>query len=484
DLLAVDMKEILQQRMFEDNSYKAHDDHKNLFEALQNSLERNYSNQLLADLDKAHKKKRKKHDLPRTPFGGAPSSSKTAASTPQSMAWTTSDTRYESAGFAATQETSPTDYLMNDVSIPDEQVHLSDDKDTENDHLPKADMRKDWWKPLPEEERPATPKPAWTIPSSNTGDMTTFMNWYCQKVNKTVLTQADFEGHAYEVVKVFYPNIIHLQFQMEECHKMLIDHINWVNPKGDQVRIDVLMNEVKKHMRILSVVKIKAFSRYGYDYLSKIVLRRADFQEHKIAEKDFKNMYLSDFEYLDLLLLQDLQLDSEKHDYTITESPRAVVFSVNNNERKIMRFNEMYNFSDVTLTRILEALDYRVNEYMVNQLNPGMNMQFWTYKDVSRSKEFISAIEWRLKTRRIFCNLECFVGGRVSLRCSANTTKIIRRTIMITLVFTLCEEQVIWNSILMRFIDDLLALDSIVRFGFSDQRLEQTATFSISTNSE
>ncbi|GKG29689.1 hypothetical protein Tco_0419587, partial [Tanacetum coccineum] len=57
-------------------------------------------------------------------------------------------------------------------------------------------------------------------------------------------------------------------------------------------------------MRILSVVRIKAYSRYGYDYLSKIVLRRADFQEHMIAEKDFKNMYPSDFKDLNLLLLQ------------------------------------------------------------------------------------------------------------------------------------------------------------------------------------
>nr|GEY36468.1 hypothetical protein [Tanacetum cinerariifolium] len=44
--------------------------------------------------------------------------------------------------------------------------------------------------------------------------------------------------------------------------------------------------------------------------------------------------------------------------------------------------------------------------------------------------------------------------------------------------------QVEWNSVLMRLIDDLLALDSIVRFGFSDQRLERTATFSIPTNSK
>nr|GEZ75735.1 hypothetical protein [Tanacetum cinerariifolium] len=138
------------------------------------SLDRDYSNQLLADLDEGRKKKRMKRNLLRTPSGsppqqppppppptgtGALSLSKSTASTPQSMTWITSDTRYESTGFA------------NDVSILDEQVHMFDDEETKNDHLPKADMRKDWWKPLPEEDRPTTPKPAWTIPSSNVSDV-------------------------------------------------------------------------------------------------------------------------------------------------------------------------------------------------------------------------------------------------------------------------------------------------------------------------
>ncbi|GJU05516.1 hypothetical protein Tco_1121946 [Tanacetum coccineum] len=104
-------------------------------------------------------------------------------------------------------------------------------------------------------------------------------------------------------------------------------------------------------MRILSVIRIKAYSRYGYDYLSKIILRIVDFQEYTIAEKDFKNLYPSDFEDLNLLLLQGhldhlpgsnkrmistaLNLTKPgwdatgyefKHDYTIIKSPRAVVF--------------------------------------------------------------------------------------------------------------------------------------------------------------
>ncbi|GJS47086.1 hypothetical protein Tco_0597207 [Tanacetum coccineum] len=169
DLPAVDMKEVLQQRMFEDKSYLAHEDHKNLFEALEKSLERDHSNQLLSDLEEARRKKRKKRASSRTPSGSppsklpptppsagasraprsaqqqgskAPSSSKTTASTPQSMAWTTSDTRYESTGVSAAHGSSPTDSLMNEDSIPEEHVQLSDDEDIGNDHLPNADMRK------------------------------------------------------------------------------------------------------------------------------------------------------------------------------------------------------------------------------------------------------------------------------------------------------------------------------------------------------
>ncbi|GJW84689.1 hypothetical protein Tco_0157834 [Tanacetum coccineum] len=156
------------------------------------------------------------------------------------------------------------------------------------------------------DERLATPEPTWVILTShipdaennwanalastyqapvenslleNTWDMRTFMNWYCQKMGKTELTQADLEGQAYEVVKPFYPDVI-----------------DWANPEGDQVRIDIS---------------------------------------------------------------KPLPLNGP-----------PVVFPVSNNEWKIMRFNEIYKFSDGTLTNIMEALDYRVKEYKVNRLNP------------------------------------------------------------------------------------------------------------------
>ncbi|GJW54260.1 retrovirus-related pol polyprotein from transposon TNT 1-94 [Tanacetum coccineum] len=333
NLPAVDMKEIIQQRIFEDKSYEAHEDYKNL--SGRSSL-----------------KKRKKHAAPRSPSGSPP----LQPPPPPPPAGASGAL----AGVSGSQELSPANSLMHDDSIPYKK-----------------------WKPLPAEERPATPELAWTIPFSSMSDVQN--NWasalYYRQVNKTELTEANFKGQAYEVVKAFYPDVIHLQFQMEECHKMLTDQVDWTNPQRDQVRIDVnrplplggppghvtiqtqfffnkdleylrygskrsnptlliskikaarypdfglellvpeqmwiddkfyidkhdsssRRKEVRTHMRILGVIKIKAYSTYGYDYLSEIVLQTVDFKEHTIAEKDFKNLYPSDFEDLNLLLLQ------------------------------------------------------------------------------------------------------------------------------------------------------------------------------------
>ncbi|GJR49693.1 hypothetical protein Tco_1400214 [Tanacetum coccineum] len=436
DLPTVDMKEILQQGMFEDNSYKDNNVHNDLYEALQKSLELDYSNQRLSKQEEARKKRRKRRDAPRSPPGSPPSqppplagASGAPASAQQSMAWTTSVTRYESTGIVGAQELSPSDDLMHDDSAPDEQVHVSNDQYSGDDHTPTAAAsRKYWWKPLLEGERPATLEPAWTILPSNmsdvennsasaldssyepptknsllakTGDMTTFLNWYCRQINKSKFTQADLEGQTYEVVKDFYPDIIYLQFQMEECHKMLTDQMKaarypnfglellvpkqmWIE---DVCTYDISANYSYSRREFVPFVRSSQSSRYGYDYLSEIVLRRGHLDHLSGLDKWMLSTVVNLWTH-NLVIRQrveDFQLGIEsyetqlnltkpgwdttgyefKHVYTIIESPRAVIFPVNNNERKTMRFNEIYKFSDGTLIRILETLDYRVKEFKI-----------------------------------------------------------------------------------------------------------------------
>ncbi|GKA70897.1 hypothetical protein Tco_0777036 [Tanacetum coccineum] len=72
DLPEADMKEILHQRMWETNSYKAHEDYKKLYEALEKSMDRDHIDQLLTDLAEARRKKKRRHDSPKTPPGSPP----------------------------------------------------------------------------------------------------------------------------------------------------------------------------------------------------------------------------------------------------------------------------------------------------------------------------------------------------------------------------------------------------------------------------
>ncbi|GKF35551.1 hypothetical protein Tco_0112309, partial [Tanacetum coccineum] len=160
------------------NSYKAHEDHKKLYGALEQSMARDHTDQLLTDLAEARKKKKKRHASPKTSPGSPPpppppagssgtpgasrpsqlpppppplythqsdpsisttasSSSKTAASA-EYTAWTTTDTRLKP--FVSSI---PEDLHMDDDYAPDEQVHSSDDEDIGSDYIPKVNLKQD-----------------------------------------------------------------------------------------------------------------------------------------------------------------------------------------------------------------------------------------------------------------------------------------------------------------------------------------------------
>ncbi|GJQ90801.1 retrovirus-related pol polyprotein from transposon TNT 1-94 [Tanacetum coccineum] len=369
-------------------------------------------------------------------------------------------------------------------------------RDQDNAHIPKVSTTT-WFNPIPESERPATPEPEWTIPPNDfPKPENNWENTYATtRTGKKKLCKADLEGPAFNLVKAFHKNNVFLQYQMDECHKLLTNKVDLSNPEGDKEQkialsisklkaaryLDFGLEElvpslwvesereydisavygithwwfrrkefyinkhsepsdreaVRSQMRILSVISVKVFKKYGYNYLREIILRRADYQEYKISEKDFRNLHPNDFEDLFLLNIQeklnhlpktdktslhtavnmwirnlvirnrvgDLQLGIEsyqtkinlerpnwdaadyyfKEDYTIVPKPRAVVYRDRNDQRKLMRLNELHKFSEWK----------------------------WSEDDKRRSKDFITAIEKRLQIRRIFRSLESFVGGRI-----------------------------------------------------------------------
>nr|GEX20872.1 reverse transcriptase domain-containing protein [Tanacetum cinerariifolium] len=265
---------------------------------------------------------------------------------------------------------------------------------------------------------------------------------FCKRQVITKLKPQDLKGPAFELVKVFHPNVIHLQYEMEECHKILTDSVDESiirhnvskplplgGPPGQVIiQSDFFFNKdleylrygskvgrlalsiskmkaayylnvglekmvpdrihtsegdrraVRTHMWILSVVRIKVFSMYG----------------HLVIKQRVEDFQLRIKSYQTQLNLTEPQWDATgfeyKHNFTVIDSPRAVTHRDNYGVHMIMRFNEIHKFSDGTLHQIDEALDYRVKEFKVNRMNSGLNIRFWTRKNVDRSKEFMFAI--------------------------------------------------------------------------------------------
>nr|GEW46610.1 copia protein [Tanacetum cinerariifolium] len=171
-----------------------------LYDALEKSLERDYSDQLLSYLDEARQKKRKRHDLPRTPSGSPlpPPPPADASGAPRT------------SGASGSSQLAP----------PPPSTGTS--RSAQQQGREASNVENNWATVLDSTYE----TPAENSLLANTGDMMNFLNRYSRQVNKTKLTQADLEGQAYEVVKAFYLDVIHLWFQMEECYKLLTDQVD------------------------------------------------------------------------------------------------------------------------------------------------------------------------------------------------------------------------------------------------------------------
>ncbi|GJY12343.1 putative reverse transcriptase domain-containing protein [Tanacetum coccineum] len=119
--------------------------------------------------------------------------------------------------------------------------------------------------------------------------------WYDRKLGMPALSFSKMKD-------AYYPDV--------GLEQMVPDQM-WIEEecKYDVVAMYGDRKAVRTHMRILSVVRIEVFPMYRYNYMKKIVLRRADLKEYVIAERDFKYLYPSDFEDLYLLNLQDREGD-------------------------------------------------------------------------------------------------------------------------------------------------------------------------------
>ncbi|GJV34115.1 hypothetical protein Tco_1394515 [Tanacetum coccineum] len=160
---------------------------------------------------------------------------------------------------------------------------------------------------------------------------------------------------------------------------------------------------------------VKVEKLHGYGYLEEIVVKRVDRQLYTFKEGDFVNLHLNDIEDMLLFVVQhklfhlndsdivdftmslwmftgslivkrrveDIQLGVESYQkklnitapqrtfdeidckeiYTPSHKPPGVVYEDQNQQKRVMRADELYKFSDGTLQKVQDELHHRVHDF-------------------------------------------------------------------------------------------------------------------------
>ncbi|GKB28951.1 hypothetical protein Tco_0868352 [Tanacetum coccineum] len=163
--------------------------------------------------------------------------------------------------------------------------------------------------------------------------------------------------------------------------------------------------------RIIAVTSLKIMKFFGYSHLEEITIRRQDVVLYKFREGDFKRLRRQDIEDMLLLLVQgkltNLSLDDR---YALNVALRI---------NWLMRTDELHKFSDGTLNHVHTTLNDIATEIQMDYFPK----KRWSPQDKRRARVMISAIDRKLRDRRLMRNLEKFVGGRPFYTSAGNPVK-------------------------------------------------------------
>ncbi|GJW26590.1 hypothetical protein Tco_0040401 [Tanacetum coccineum] len=278
------------------------------------------------------------------------------------------------------------------------------------------------------------------------------------------LTQDILLGPAFNLLKSTRSSSIELEYNLQECFNPLTDKLDWNNPEGDRypfdlskplplqgppghriVIVDYLFNNDLEYLKTsdpevtytTSIMNIKA-ARYEIKGIEDMVLtlwRTIKHAYEKDAEKESSNG-VKDANYgtnkpnpqetcqrftawcrelqkkHNITKPQKTFLEIEfKEPYTPSYDLPGIVYEDLNKQKRVLRADELYKFSDGTLKSVHDEIHHRVLYFRLDY-NTEMPTRKWTIVDRKRSGLMIMLIDKKLREREIIINLEQLVGAR------------------------------------------------------------------------
>ncbi|GKA77704.1 hypothetical protein Tco_0784241 [Tanacetum coccineum] len=235
---------------------------------------------------------------------------------------------------------------------------------------------------------------------------------YTTSITKTKAARYEIEGIEYMVPTLWSPT------------KVVYDKdaLKGIKHWGERRKLwyRSQLNKFSKHnvystKKILGVKSVSVKKLHGYGHLEEIVVKRADRQLYKFKEGDFVDLHMNDIEDMLLLAVQhklfhltdndivdfivalrmftrslvikkrveDLQLGVEsyqkklnitppqqtvleiefKEPYTPSHKPPGVIYEDLVQQKRVMRADELYKFSDGTLKKVRDELHHKSSEF-------------------------------------------------------------------------------------------------------------------------
>nr|GFB74449.1 hypothetical protein [Tanacetum cinerariifolium] len=288
-----------------------------------------------------------------------------------------------------------------------------------------------------------------------------FSNFIMNRLGVDTLTPKLLDGPTYELMRGSCNSLTELEYHLEEVYKAITDHLDWVNPEGQQYPQNLLqplplipdnrgrrvipfehfINNDLEYLRggassrkyTTSVTKTKAADYGHFKGVSHWGRKRQQFYGFAVNRESALNVY-SKRRIIAITNLKIVEWHNYKHlDWISVRRDDDKIYKFKEGDLKRLRLQDIedmllllvqgklsnltveerfaFNASlriDGTLNDVYNALDDRLK---------GIRMQYlpttiWRKGDKDKAAAIIQAIDKILKTRRIMRSLERFVGGR------------------------------------------------------------------------
>ncbi|GJW99153.1 hypothetical protein Tco_0180961 [Tanacetum coccineum] len=168
---------------------------------------------------------------------------------------------------------------------------------------------------------------------------------------------------------------------------------------------------IVSHRETNAVTHVLVMKKHIYGYLEEIVVRRADNALYRFKEVEDLQLRVESYQKKINVTKPDTTRPDlrKRHPYTPYKDPQGFIYIDEYKRNRLTRSDELYKFSNGTLTRLLSSLE---------DITKNIDMEYfpkrrWSTLEKKRAHFMIKDINKLLKERRMMRILEKFIGGRL-----------------------------------------------------------------------